>query len=1095
LPFTPSRARSFVALVSLALVASAPAQVDPQLLKGLEWRNLGPFRGGRVCAVAGAVGQLGTYYIGLPRGGVWKTTSAGQTWYPVFDAIKETSCVGSVAVAPSDPNVIYAGTGEISGGGEGWGLYKSSDAGKTWDHLGLEATRMIPAILVDPHDPNLVLLAAEGNRQTQIDQRGVFRSTDGGKTWSHPLFVDRDTGVAHIAWAYDHPEVILATTQRAFFPPSSQTPPTSSAVKPPTPAIPAIYKSGDEGKTWTKLEGKGLPKLFGRFTVAIAQNTHAQRMYVIGMFGLYRSDDGGLNWRQMAAKDERIANGQGNYTSGVYVDPKNPDVVFTLATCVYRSTDGGNTFTGFKGAPGGDDPHFMWIDPADGNRMLLGGDQGATVTMDAGATWGSWYNQATAQVYHIATDNQYPYWVYATQQDSGVVSTRSRGNLGAITPMDWSPHPGFEFGFVIVDPLNPNITYAMSPALGIGKFTNPNGQWVEAGPAIDPSEQLRYGLAPIAFSPTDPKELMAGFQYLMSTRDGGMHWHKLSPDIALRKELPEPKKDGDFFARQAKYGNITSFSASSLDRGVIWVGTNNGLIHVTRDRGTTWTDVSIAKLSNASRRQIICIDASHRDAGTAYVVLTGDDKTSVNRTRDFGQTWTPIVSGLPTEAPFAAPVSVVRADTVRRGLLFAGTGTELFASFDDGDHWQSLMLNIPATQMMDLVVHGNDLVLGTYGRGLWVLDDISPLREMAPEMASANHLFRPGTAIRVRRNANGDTPFPPEIPHAKNPPLGAIIYYSLAKTPLGPISLEIFDTRGRLVRKMTSEAPAPYADPEPAVPLFWIGKRKPLPTEVGLNRVNWNLRYDNPPAFIHDVQDVINANPGETPEAIEGPIAMPGDYIAKLTVEGQSFSQPFRVENDPRSPARPRDLADQHEAHMTVVASIRSSWDAYQQVATTRQALTESLASTSKDVSAPAKAFDAKLEAIEGKIVYSRRFGLSGPSSNFVDLNIALLQILSVLDGGDAAPSEAVWAAIAASVVETRGLLKNWRELNGKPLADVNAVLAKAALKPVSAAPALPLPPAPAARYHTAKPPAVGVANGRIHIADPDGEGDPDHGG
>src|SRR5690349_3686212 len=465
--------------------------VDPGLYAGLVWRNIGPFRGGRIAAVSGVIGQPGVFYVGLPAAGVWKTTSAGETWYPVFDSIKTVSSVGAIEVAPSDPNVIYAGTGDMATGGavnEGNGVYKSTDAGRTWQHLGLDATKQIPSILVDPQDPNLVMVAAQGNIHQRSDSRGVFRSTDGGRTWTKTLYVDDQTGIQKLARAYDKPAVVFATTVRHYAAPGA--PPPRRGAEPDTGRTgTALYKSTDEGVTWQEITGGGLPRLNGRTSVAVAMNTNAQRVFLIANSGFYRSDDGGTTWKQMDAADSRIRNGQGGYNCGVYVDPKNPDIVYTINTSSYKSTDGGNTFTGFKGAPGGDDPQQMWIDPTNGQRILLGLDQGAVVTLDGGATWSSWYNQSTEQVYHLAVDNSFPYWVYATQQDAGAVRTRARGNFGAVTPMDWNPVGGWEWGTIVPDPLDPSIVYASGS--GIVKITYPSEQWINVSPATDPNLKLR----------------------------------------------------------------------------------------------------------------------------------------------------------------------------------------------------------------------------------------------------------------------------------------------------------------------------------------------------------------------------------------------------------------------------------------------------------------------------------------------------------------------------------------------------------------------------------------------------------------------------
>src|SRR5713226_1709447 len=716
------------AFVSLNSPTSAPS---PSLYSGLVWRNLGPFRGGRVSAVSGAIGQPAVFYAGLPLGGVWKTTSAGETWTPIFDGVTEVSSVGALEVAPSDPNVIYVGMGDlITGGGinEGNGVYKSIDAGKTWQHLGLDDTKQIPSILVDPRDPNLVLVAAQGDVHKKSETRGVFRSTDGGKTWTKTLYVDDSTGMQKITWAADHPEVMLATSVRHWV-----VVPTTPARVPPAggpggpgggqgpqtgPTQTKLFKSTDKGLTWHEITGGGLPRLAGRTSIAIAMNTNAQRMFIIGNFGLYRSDDGGTTWRQMDASDKRVANGQGGYNCGVYVDSKNPDVVYTINTSSYKSTDGGNTFTGFKGAPGGDDPQQLWIDPTNGQRMLMGLDQGAVVTLDGGTTWSSWYNQSTEQVYHIAADNSWPYWIYASQQDAGAIRTRARGNQGAVTPLDWNPVPGWEWGSEAPDPLNPNIVYASG--IGIFKINYPSEQWIDVSPQLDPALQARQSISqPIAFAPWNPRELVAAWQFVMTSLDGGAHWTRISPDLGYPKDtVPTPDslrgKPGLLVG-----GTIQSMALSPVKRGEIWVGTNTSLIKRTQDEGKTWQDMSVPNQPG----DILAIEASHFDAAEAYVVFAfysaGDYTPYYYRTRDYGKTWTLITNGFATGQASGSFARVVREDPKTRGLLFAGTESGMYVSFDDGDHWQSLQLNLPNTSCRDVVIHGNDVVLGTYGRGIW----------------------------------------------------------------------------------------------------------------------------------------------------------------------------------------------------------------------------------------------------------------------------------------------------------------------------------------------------------------------------------------
>jgi len=1053
---------SGVLLLLIALfMLSAARPVEPNLLSGLVWRNIGPFRGGRVSAVSGVVGQSGVFYIGLPLGGVWKTTSAGTTWFPVFDSIKEVSSIGSVEVAPSDPRVIYVGTGDlITGGGinEGNGMYKSTDAGKTWQHLGLDQTRQIPSILVDPRNPNLVLIAAQGNVHAKSDIRGVFRSTDGGKTWTKTLYINDSTGLQKLAWAADHPDVILATTVRHYVPPMpipSRGPPAPNAA-----SNTALYKSTDEGVTWKQITGGGLPALNGRTSVAVAMNTNAQRMFLIGNFGLYRSDDGGSTWRQMDAADRRVGNGQGGYNCGVYVDPKNPDIVYTINTSSYKSTDGGNTFTGFKGAPGGDDPQQMWIDPSDGQRMLLGFDQGATISLDGGQTWSSWYNQSTDQVYHISTDNSFPYWVYATQQDAGAIATLSRGNLGEITPLDWKPVPGWEWGTIVADPLDPKIVYASGN--GISRISYPSEQWINVSPDMDPGAKLRTGFSqPIVWTPWNQHELLAGFQYLMATMDGGTHWAKMSPDLTVPKNpppIPVPSTPGQ--PAPPPRDAIEAISASSVAPGTIWVGTSNALVHVTRDNGKTWNDVSIPGMSDLVRASISAIDASHQDAATAYVAMdhhgTGDYAPYLYRTHDYGKTWTKIVNGLPTDEPSGSFARVIRADPKKAGLLFAGTESAIYVSFDDGDHWQSLMLNLPNSSYRDIAMHGSDLVIGTYGRGIWILDDYSVLRQLTPTIASEPaHLFEPADVVRVRRNVNYDTPFPPEVPYALNPPDGVIIYYSLASRPSSPISLDVIDASGAIVRHMSSTPSSPVAEAaQPPEPNFWLALPLAMPTNPGTNRVNWDLRYDPPPALTHSFE--INANPGLTPPSPEGPFAVPGVYTLKLTVNGKSYTQRVTVKNDPRSPAKMADLRAQLDLQLKYYDGAKVSSDAYNQITTMRHSLAEyTHGSAPSEIVTAATALDAKLAALGGTTERGRGGftggGGSPPPPTFVAINGTMGHELTAMDNGDMAPTEPMHKGFIAKCSDLKTAITSWKTINTTDLPAFNAILTRNNLKPIPA--------------------------------------------
>ncbi|HYL54041.1 MAG TPA: hypothetical protein VEU73_00550 [Gemmatimonadales bacterium] len=1042
-----------------------PPPPPPQMLAGLRWRNLGPFRGGRIAAVTGAIGQPGVYYIGLPAGGVWKTTSAGETWFPVFDSITVASSVGSVEVAPSEPDVIYVGMGDMITGGsinEGNGVYKSTDAGRTWQHLGLDETKQIPSMLVDPHDPNLVLLAAQGDVHTKSEARGVFRSTDGGTTGTKTLYVNDSTGIQKITWAVDHPEIMLATTVAHYTPPTPPQNRTGGGARSGTgPTNTALYKSTDEGVTWHEITGGGLPRLYGRTSVAVAMHSNAQRMFLIGNFGLYRSDDGGTNWRQMDAADRRIANGQGGYNCGVYVDPQDPDVVYTINTSSYKSTDGGNSFTGFKGAPGGDDPQQMWIDPTNGRRILLGLDQGAVVTLDGGETWSSWYNQSTEQVYHVAVDNSYPYWVYASQQDAGAVRVRSRGNLGAITPLDWDPVNGWEWGTELPDPLHADVVYASGS--GIVKISYPSEQWIDVSPNLDPALKGRVTASqPLAFAPWNQHELLAGLQYVMATTDGGAHWTKLSPDLGYAKGVTPPPDSLRGQPGQPVAGAIEALSASPRARGEIWVGTSNGLIELTRNEGKSWEYVSIPNLPDSTRADISSVDASHLNPAEAYVAVdlhrTGDYHPYLYRTRDYGRTWTLIVSGLPTDQPSGSFARVIRGDTEKAGLLFAGTESGMYVSFDDGDHWQSLQLNLPNTSCRDLVIKGNDLVVGTYGRGIWVLDDFSPLRQIA-SAGEPVHLFAPGDAVRVRRNVGWDTPFPPEVPHALNPPDGALIYYSLAARPAADITLDVLDSAGAVVRHLSSVHAAPVAEAaRPPEPNFWLATPEPLPTAVGTNRVNWDIRYDAPAALTHTFE--INANPGLTPPSPVGPLALPGTYTLRLTVDGKRYSQTVKVRNDPRSPATLADLRAQHALQMAIYRALQASWDAYHQVTAMRAAVAADTATAPAEVAIAAKALDSTLAAVAGNPDSVRGFGRRGaqgpPSFASVDAN--LVRQLNGLETGDLAPTAAMRRDYDGACADLQTAVAAWAKIDGTGLAAFNAVLTQHHLQIIAAAASLPVP-------------------------------------
>jgi photosystem II stability/assembly factor-like uncharacterized protein len=1097
-----------LALLSAGTSASTttrgPYDIDLSMYSGLAYRNIGPFRGGRVSAVSGTIGQPGVFYAGMPCGGLWKTSNAGITWQPIFDDIKTASSVGSVQVAPSDPNIVYVGLGDgTTGGGhnEGNGVYKSTDAGVTWTHMGLDFAKQIPTILVDPSDPNVLLAAVLGDSKAPSSDRGGYRSTDGGKTWTKTLVTDSVTGVQNMSWAFDNSKVILATTVRHC-----------NVSAPSTDKSPAgafkgtsIVKSTDGGLTWKQVKGGGLPEsLSGRTCVAVAKGTNAQRMFFVSNSGLWRTDDGGATWKQMDKEDRRVRNGQGGYNCGVYVNSKDPNTVYVLNTCSYVSRDGGETFTGFKGAPGGDDPQQMWIDPTDGNRLFFGVDQGPTISLDAGKTWSPWYNVANGQFYHMAVSNSWPYWIYATMQDSGAIGMSSRGNYGEITPLDWSPNPGWEWGEITVDPLNPGVIYSTGQSNDVIRQSFPTGQWVSVSPDNDPKLHLRHDFnQPILFSPANPHELLLGYQFLMSSTDGGKTWRKLGPDLTNPKGYVPPKPaakpktvrgkdaipipapastvkktnerepaddmdkdddddqninpkdamehaqelmdEGEDGQRRGGSAALSSVSPSSIDNGIIWAGVGNGMIKLTRDHGKNWDDVNIPDNKTA----IACIDASHTDPASAYVVLGNNADPLVYKTKNFGKSWTKIVNGLPTGEVTGSWANVIRADTKKDGLLFLGTESSMYVSFDDGDHWQSLRLNSPNTSYRDIIVKDNDLVVATYGRSFWILDDISPLRQMTTTNG-APHLFQPGEAVRVRRNVNQDTPMPPEVPHSLNAPPGALICYYLPAKPTSDISLDVTDSAGRQIRHYSSQPIPPVKEDLQPIPDFWKEVPKPMPTEVGLNRINWDLRYENPPTFRHDYD--ISATPYLTPLSPQGPLVLPGVYTVTLNVDGQKLAQKVTVKNDPRSPGSASDLRVQHDFQMELLDADAQAMAGIKAVDDLRAKLSEiKEQKLPKDASDAVDALSQKIDKLGGPTGGGPAFRFSAsPATTFGAIQGQTVSYLAKMEFGDIAPSQPVRQAISDLLKSFNALEKSWTELQQKDIQTLNKTLTKDGLKPLA---------------------------------------------
>ena len=907
--FRNSRTVSLRLGVTLLLsVSIAVAQTIPeQAYSGLRWRQVGPFRAGRAIAAAGIPGDPTTFYFGAVDGGMWKTTNAGLTWEPISDGQMNPS-IGAFAIAPSDPRIIYVGTGEADIRSDmtyGDGVYKSTDGGLHWKHIGLRESRHIGRVLIDAHNPDVVLVAALGHAYGPNEQRGVFRTTDGGQTWLKVLYQNPDVGAVDLACDPLDPAVVYASMWQARRTPWSQYPPNQGPGS-------GLFKSTDEGATWSEIAGHGLPaKPYGRIGLAVAVGSRGNAVYASvdllkGQPGLYRSSDGGVTW-QLISIEANITSRLW-YFSGVTVDPQQPATVYIPNRSLMRSTDGGKTFTAIKGSPGGDDYHFLWIDPQDSRRMILASDQGTVLSLDGGATWSSWYNQPTGQFYHVATDNQFPYRIYGAQQDMGTTSITSRSDFGVITFRDWYSVGAGESGYIAPDPMDPNVVYGGEAYGGILRFDHRTGQSQLISPSLlstfmTPAPLRKYRFtwtSPIVFDRRDLRTLYFGAQYLLRTRDGGLHWDPISPDLTradnAKQSLSGPPTIDD--AAAGGWGVIYSIAPSPLHNGFIWIGTDDGNIQLTTDGGRHWQNVTPKGLQPWSK--ISMIEASPFDPGEAYAAVDrhrlDDFAPCVYVTKDFGKHWTRADRGI---GPLSY-VQVVRSDLKRKGLLYAGTETGVYVSFDDGDNWQSLQLNLPMVSVRDLSVHDTDLVAGTHGRAFWVLDDLTPLQQMSRNVSESDvHLFRPRSAVRIRRSENKDTPLPPEFPHGTNPPNGAIINYSLGNTPRSPITLEILDAAGNLVRRYSS---ADRPEPPRRPPYFmeeWLPKFRPLSAQVGHNRFVWDLRYTPPRSRQHDYTIAAIAGRGTEREP-QGPLVLPGTYEIRLTVDGQTTSQPLTVVMDPR---------------------------------------------------------------------------------------------------------------------------------------------------------------------------------------------------
>jgi photosystem II stability/assembly factor-like uncharacterized protein len=1008
------------------------AQVPENTYQELRWRMIGPFRGGRTRAACGVASQPNVFYVGQVNGGVWKSDDYGRTWNPIFDD-QPTQSIGAIAVAPSDPNIIYVGSGEglhrpdLSVGN---GIYKSTDAGKTWTHLGLVDGEQIPALAVDPRDPNRVFAAVLGHPYGPSEERGIYRSTDGGQSWQRVISKDENTGGDDVEIDPSNPDVVYASTWEVREGPWEDNNEFNGSGG-------GLFKSTDGGSTWKPLTN-GLPKDLSQIYVAIAPSD-TKRIYATlaaasGKLNVFRSDDAGESWAKIT-DDPRPAGRIGGGDLPVpRVDPKNPDMVYVASTVTMRSSDGGKTWMSFRGAPGGDDYQNLWINPNDGNTILLVSDQGAIVTVNGGATWGSWYNQPTAQLYHaIATTNVFPYRVCAGQQESGSVCISSRGNDGAITFRDWHPVGVIEYGYVAPDPLDPDVIYGAGRS-EVSKYHWSTGelQNITPIPVRDPKYRTNR-TEPLIFSPEDPHTLYYATNFLFKTTNGGTSWQTISPDLT-REKPGVPASVGTLVNKgmEKQRGVIYALAPSFKDINTLWAGTDDGLIWITHDGGKNWSGITPKELTAWSK--VTQITASHFDEQTAYASVSrfriNDMHPYLYRTRDGGKSWKLITAGLPD----FGPVDTVREDPVRKGLLFAGTENAVWVSFDDGDHWQSLQLNLPHTSMRDLWIHENDLIVATHGRSFWILDDIAPLREASAALNSV-HLFKPAPAYRVQRDINTDTPLPPDEPTAENPPDGAPLDYFLPAAT-DKVTLEILDAQGHLVRRFSSTDKPEISEEDlqkQLIPLYWVRKARQLSTEAGMHRWIWDLHYPPPTTTRHDYP--IAAIPHDTPRYPFGPTVVPGTYTVRLSVEGKTSTAPLTVKMDPRVKVSSAGLLKKYQVETRLAALVSQSSLAVLQAGSIRDQL-KSLTAQEAFPKDAAEEFKKKLEAVLGS-----QGGFFAPPSSEVTLNRVNGQaggLYQQVWQADAEPTTSQMDALAATERDAADVMKRWNDFKNTELPAFN---------------------------------------------------------
>jgi photosystem II stability/assembly factor-like uncharacterized protein len=1017
---TLQAAGSSAAPAAAASGSTAGAAVNPALFEALRWRCIGPYRGGRALAVAGVPGDASTFYFGAAAGGVWKTTDGGNTWEPLTDGTPISS-VGAIAIAPTNHDVIYVGTGEAAPRGNmtyGDGVYRSVDGGKTWSHLGLKDTRQIGALIVDPNNSDIVLVAALGHAFGPNTERGVFRSTDGGRSWTKVLYKDENTGAIDVSFDPHNARVVYAALWQA-----RRQPWNFSSGGPGS----GLYRSTDGGVSWKQLTGNGLPTgILGRIHVSVSP-ADSKRIYAMieaEQGGLYRSDDGGEHWQRI--NDDGRLSQRAWYFSTVLADPKNADTVYAENTGLFRSTDGGKTFELLPARHG--DHHGIWIDPTDPDRLMEASDGGASISFDRGRTWSTVYNQPTAQFYHVSVDNRFPYYLYGAQQDNSSIAIASMDDEGAIVQRDWYDASNGEAGFVLADPRDADIVYGTNENL-INRFNKHTMQmqvvsvWpIDAsGHAAKDLEHRFNWTSPLAMSPFDADTLYYGMEQLYKTTDDGHTWSAISPDLTRNDKTKQQASGGPItkdITSVEYYDTIFAIAESPLSRGMIWVGTDDGLIQLTRDGGGKWANVTPRAMPEWST--ISMIEPSRHDANTAYVAVDrhklDDIKPYVFMTSDGGKSWTRIDAGLP-EGSF---VHVVREDPVKRELLYAATETGVFVSLDTGRHWQSLQLNLPRTPVHDLVVKDDDLAIATHGRSFWILDNVTPLREAGNAAAATSaYLFKPAAGYRVYYPDQVDT----RPPSGENPPAGVLIDYYLPAAPTGPVTLDILAADGSVVRHLTSVKPQ-QAEQPPEWP-DQVHPMNTLPAAAGMNRFVWNLRYDDPV----QIPDAFYA--GLPPR---GPIALPGQYTLKLTYEGQSHTAPLTLQLDPRVKGSPAGLQQKFALSMQVYHDQDALHRAVNDIRAFKGGVAAALkASSSKPANAALTAQGNSLVQRASEIeAVLMQVSIKGSEANLNYpgmLNEQIYSFAGLLDDADTAPNTPEVDTYAGLHAKLQTQLANWADL------------------------------------------------------------------